>query len=66
MTISLYQRLLKIGSITVIIDSNSTSSRAGSKITLKNIRECKKVRKLLRDTIENDVMKRKITYFDKV
>lgn len=66
MTVSLYQRLLGIGTITVIIDSHSTSSRAGAKIVIKNIRDCDKVRKLLRDTIENDVMERKITYFDKV
>ena len=29
-------------------------------------RDCEKVRKLLRDSIEEDVMERKITYFDKV
>ena len=33
---------------------------------LKNIQEAEKVRKLLRDSIEADVMERKITYFDKV
>lgn len=66
MTISLYQRILGIGTITVIIDSHSNSSRAGTKIFIKNIRDCDKVRKLLRDTIEEDVMERKITYFDKV
>ena len=66
MTVSLYQRLLKIGTITVMIDSHSSSSRAGNKIEIKNIRDCDKVRKLLRDAIENDVMERKITYFDKV
>lgn len=66
MTISLYQRLLGIGTITVIIDGSSSSSRAGTKVAIKNIRDCDKVRKLLRDTIEEDVMERKITYFDKV
>lgn len=66
MTISLYQRLLGIGTITAIIDSHSNSSRAGTKVLIKNIRNCDKVRKLLRDTIEEDVMERKITYFDKV
>jgi len=66
MTISLYQRILGIGTITVIIDSHSNSSRAGTKLFIKNIRDCDKVRKLLRDTIEEDVMERKITYFDKV
>lgn len=66
MTVSLYQRLLNIGTITVIIDSHCNSSRAGKKVQIKNIRNCDKVRKLLRDTIEEDVMERKITYFDKV
>ena len=66
MTVSLYQRLLKIGTVTVIIDSHSTNSRAGEKILLSNIKDCDKVRKLLRDSIEADVMERKITYFDKV
>ncbi len=66
MTVSLYQRLLKIGTITVLIDSHSSSARAGERVSIKNIRECDKVRKLLRDTIESDVMERKITYFDKV
>ncbi len=66
MTVSLYQRILKIGTITVLVDSHSSSSRAGERVSIKNIRDCDKVRKLLRDTIENDVMERKITYFDKV
>lgn len=66
MTISLYQRILKIGTIHVLIDSHSSSSRAGQKIAIKNIRNCDKVRKMLRDAIEADVMERKITYFDKV
>lgn len=66
MTISLYQRLLKIGTVSVIVDSHSSNSRAGEKILLRNIEECDKVRKLLRDSIEADVMERKITYFDKV
>lgn len=66
MTVSLYQRLLKIGTISVMIDGHSTSQRAGQKILMKNIKECEKVRKLLRDSIEADVMERKITYFDKV
>ncbi len=66
MTISLYQRLLKIGTVSVTIDSHSKTERAGQIITLKNIRECEKVRKLLRDAIEADVTERNITYFDKV
>ena len=66
MTVSLYQRLLKIGTIRLIIDSSCSSQRAGQIVCIKNIRNCDKVRKLLRDAIENDVMERKITYFDKV
>lgn len=66
MTVSLYQRLLKIGTISVIVDSHSSSGRAGEKILIHNVKECDKVRKLLRDAIEADVMERKITYFDKV
>lgn len=66
MTISLYQRMLGIGSISVVIDSHSSSERAGTKIVLRNIKDVEKVRKVLRDAIEADVMERKITYFDKV
>ncbi|MBR2828598.1 MAG: PH domain-containing protein [Bacilli bacterium] len=66
MTASLWQRLLKVGTIKVIIDSHSKVERAGEVITIKNIRDCAKVRKLLRDAIEADVMERNITYFDKI
>ncbi len=55
-----------VGTISVIIDSHSTSNRAGSIIQLKNIEKSKEVRKLLRDYIEADVMERGINYFDKV
>ena len=65
-TVSLYQRILKIGTISVIVDTHSTNNRAGQKLFLKNIPNCEKVRKVLRDAIEDDVMERKITYFDKV
>ncbi len=65
-TINLWQKLFDVGNVSVIIDSHSTSERAGQKITLKNIKNCEKVRKLLRDSIEADVMERHITYFDKV
>lgn len=64
--ISLWQRFLKVGTLKVKIDSHSNGERAGEMITLKNIKECEKVRKLLRDAIEADVMERNITYFDKV
>lgn len=66
MIVSLYQRMLKIGTVKVTIDSHSKGERAGEVIVLKNIRDCSKVRKLLRDAIEADVMERNITYFDKV
>lgn len=66
MMISLYQRILGIGTISVVVDSHSSSDKAGRVILIKNIKECEKVRKLLRDSIEADVMERKITYFDKV
>lgn len=66
MQITLWQKMLKVGTIKVRIDSHSTGERAGEVITLKNIRDCEKVRKLLRDAIEADVMERKITYFDKI
>ena len=66
LTRSLYQRMIKVGTITVKVDSHSQVERAGEIITLKNVRDCEKVRKLLRDAIEADVMERNITYFDKV
>lgn len=66
LTESLYQRMLKIGNITVKIDSHSNYERAGMIICLKNVMNAKEVRKILRDGIEADVMERKITYFDKV
>lgn len=65
-TESLYQRMLKIGTISVVIDSHGTSDRVGTKVWLKNIEQPAEVRKLLRDAIEADVMERQITYFDKV
>jgi Predicted membrane protein len=66
LTESLIQRWLKIGTITVIVDSHSSSDRARTSITLKNVKDALQVRKLLRDLIEADVLERKITYFDKV
>lgn len=66
LTESLYQRWLKIGTVVVTIDSHSTAERAGSRIKLKNIENPSQIRKLLRDMIEEDVMERKITYFDKI
>ena len=66
MMVSLYQRILGIGTISVMVDSNSAGNKAGRMVLIKNIRDCERVRKLLRDSIEEDVMERKITYFDKV
>ncbi len=65
-TESLYQRILKIGTISVVVDAHGATDRAGTKIFLRNVVEPAKVRKLLRDAIEEDVMERKITYFDKI
>lgn len=66
LTESIYQRLLGIGTITISIDSHGSGERLGTKIKLKNIEHPSEVRKLLRDAIEDDVMERKITYFDKI
>ena len=65
-TESVYQRILGIGTVSVVVDAHGTSERAGTKICLRNVPEPAKVRKLLRDAIEEDVMERKITYFDKI
>lgn len=66
LTDNLYQRMLNISTIRVLVDGHSSSERAGRYLYLSNIKDGQKVRKLLRDAIEADVMERKITYFDKV
>lgn len=66
LTESIYQRLLGIGTITISVDSHGSAEKLGTKIKLKNIEHPSEVRKLLRDAIEDDVMERKITYFDKI
>ena len=66
LTENIYQRFLDISTIRVLVDSKSASERAGKYIYIKNIKNGQKVRKLLRDAIEADVMDRKITYFDKI
>jgi len=66
LTQNLYQRFLGISTIRVLVDSTSNSEKAGRYIYLKNIKNGEKVRKLLRDAIEADVMERGITYFDKI
>lgn len=66
LTENLYQRLLNISTISVKVDTHTQPNAPERIIRLKNIRNGQKVRKLLRDAIEKDVMERKITYFDKV
>lgn len=63
---TLWQRLFKVGSIGVKVDTHSGSTRAGMFIELKNIKNPNEVRKLLRDYIEADVLERGINYFDRV
>lgn len=65
-TESIYQRILKIGTISVVVDTHGSAEKVGTRVWLKNVPEPQKVRKILRDAIEADVMERKITYFDKV
>ena len=66
MTQNLYQQWLNIGTITVRVDSTQNSEKRGSVLTLKNVKNADRIRKVLRDAIEDDVMERKITYFDKI
>ena len=66
MTENLIQRWLGIGTISVTVDTHGSSEKVGTKVYLRNLRNVAKVRKLLRDAIEDDVTERKITYFDKV
>ena len=63
---SLWQRMFKVGTIGVKVDSHSRSYQAGRVIEIKNIKKSAEVRKLLRDYIEADVVERGISYFDKV
>ena len=63
---SLYQRLLKIGTLSVKVDTRSGVEGQTRIFVLRNVRNCEAVRKLLRDNIERDVMERKITYFDHI
>lgn len=65
-TESIYQRLLNIGTVSVVVDTHGSADKIGTRVWLKNVAEPQKVRKILRDAIEADVMERKITYFDKV
>jgi len=66
MTETLVDRMLGVGTVSVTVDSHSSSERAGLKVYLYHLKDAAKVRKLLRDAIEDDVNERRITYFDKV
>lgn len=66
LTMNIYQRLLGISTVSALIDTKSSSNPEGSRVYLKNIKNGDRVRKLLRDSIEADVMERQVTYFDKV
>ncbi len=66
LTESIYQRILKIGTLSVTADGRNSGENPRTRIQLKNITNPSEVRKILRDAIEADVMERKITYFDKV
>lgn len=63
---TIVQRFLDIGNLYVNIDTHSNTENGKQCVVLRNIREPEKIRKLLRDAIEADVMERKVTYFDKV
>ena len=63
---TLWQRMFKVGSIRVKVDTHSGSARAGQIIELQNIKNPNEVRKILRDYIEADVLERGINYFDRV
>jgi len=63
---TLIQRMLKVGTVVVGIDTKNAHSRMDNPIILKDIEKPSEVRKLLRDYIEADVMERGINYFDKV
>ena len=65
-TETIYQRLLKIGTVSVVVDTHGSADKVGTRVWLKNVAGPQQVRKILRDAIEADVMERKITYFDKV
>ena len=65
-TESLYQRMLGIGTITVKVETKTDLEGNTKRFVLKNVRNSKDVRKLLRDNIERDITERKITYFDHI
>lgn len=64
---SLYQRTLKISTIHLTIDTHFTHEHIDNpQVEIKNIKDGAKVRKLLRDLIEENVKERGIQYFDRV
>lgn len=63
---NIYQRALGISTVRVLVDSHGASNKAGKYLYIRNIRDGEKVRKLLRDVIQEDVKNRRISYFDKV
>lgn len=63
---TIYQRMLDISTISVTIDTHEGHECNKRIIKLKNIKDGSRVRKLLRDAIERDVMERQITYLNKV
>ena len=65
-TESLYQRIIGVGTITVKVETKTDVEGNTKKFVLRNVRNCKAVRKLLRDNIERDITERKITYFDRI
>ena len=67
LTDTLYQRFLDISTVSVTVDTHDSSPNCTKRvIKLKNIKDGSKVRKLLRDAIENDIMERQITYLNRV
>lgn len=67
LTETLYQQALKIGTIHLTIDTHFCQQDYINPIVeIKNIKDAAKVRKLLRDLIEENVKERGIQYYDRV
>ena len=67
LTDTIYQRLLDISTVSVTVDTHDSGPNCTKRvIKLQNIKDGSKVRKLLRDAIERDVMERQITYLNRV
>ncbi len=63
---SFIQRMLKIGTIRLSPDMHIDRDTDRDPVRIKNIKNADKVRKLLRDLIEENVKERGITYYDRV